>query len=153
MYAVADLAGPSAPLHAQDFKSFALAGSARFTLVSRRTGTRFTYWVRAGDDPTRPIWFVRVLTGSDNENDYTYLGTISANDLKFWHGRKSPISSGAPSARAFEWSWNNHLRYDHIPDGLEVWHEGRCGRCGRTLTTPESVARGIGPECAEKMGL
>jgi Family of unknown function (DUF6011) len=31
---------------------------------------------------------------------------------------------------------------------------GRCGapRCGRTLTDPESIARGIGPVCAEKMG-
>lgn len=25
---------------------------------------------------------------------------------------------------------------------------GRCGRCGRRLTDPESIRRGIGPECA-----
>ena len=30
--------------------------------------------------------------------------------------------------------------------GLEVWHEGRCGKCGRKLIVPESIARGIGPE-------
>jgi hypothetical protein len=29
--------------------------------------------------------------------------------------------------------------------GLEI---GRCGRCGRTLTKPESIAAGIGPVCA-----
>lgn len=26
-----------------------------------------------------------------------------------------------------------------------------CARCGRTLTDPDSKARGIGPECAERM--
>lgn len=29
---------------------------------------------------------------------------------------------------------------------------GHCGVCGRTLTHPESIDRGIGPICAEKMG-
>lgn len=28
--------------------------------------------------------------------------------------------------------------------------DGRCKRCGRTLTDPASVARGTGPECATK---
>jgi hypothetical protein len=35
--------------------------------------------------------------------------------------------------------------------GWKVHHEGRCGRCGRTLTVPESIESGIGPECAKKM--
>ena len=29
---------------------------------------------------------------------------------------------------------------------------GRCAVCGRTLSTNESMARGIGPVCAEKLG-
>lgn len=28
---------------------------------------------------------------------------------------------------------------------------GRCGKCGRTLTDPESIERGIGPECWSRM--
>ena len=28
--------------------------------------------------------------------------------------------------------------------------EGRCRRCGRSLRDPESVARGIGPECVTR---
>ena len=30
---------------------------------------------------------------------------------------------------------------------------GKCGMCGHKLTTPESIKRGIGPECAGKLGL
>lgn len=29
---------------------------------------------------------------------------------------------------------------------------GHCGVCGRTLTDPDSIDRGIGPVCAERMG-
>lgn len=31
--------------------------------------------------------------------------------------------------------------------GLEIMEESRCGRCGRQLTDPVSIERGIGPEC------
>ncbi len=31
--------------------------------------------------------------------------------------------------------------------GLEIAEEERCGKCGRQLTDPVSIARGIGPEC------
>lgn len=30
---------------------------------------------------------------------------------------------------------------------------GKCGMCGHKLTTPESLKRGIGPTCAERLGL
>ena len=32
----------------------------------------------------------------------------------------------------------------------ELVAAGRCRRCGRTLTDPDSVSRGIGPDCASK---
>lgn len=28
-----------------------------------------------------------------------------------------------------------------------------CGRCGAVLTDPESIARGFGPDCAERMAV
>jgi hypothetical protein len=39
-----------------------------------------------------------------------------------------------------------------MPDGVVIWHEGRCGRCGRRLTVPESIESGYGPECIGKIG-
>lgn len=36
---------------------------------------------------------------------------------------------------------------------LFAMRSGRCWRCRRELTTPESAASGIGPECAEKLGV
>lgn len=132
-------------------KEFALAGRARLTLVSEKTGTRFTYRISKptsrGEGETTP-WFVALLSGSDNESDFEYLGTIF-HDGAYRHGRKSRIGSEAPSARAFAWAWK-YLTRGELPPNCEVWHEGRCGCCGRALTVPESVASGFGPVCGRR---
>ena len=99
--------------------------------------------------------FVSVLTGSDNLNDYTYLGIIkhSINGPAFFRTAKSRISEDAPSFQAFVFFWRWVIIAGELPASLEVRHEGACGRCGRALTVPESIDLGIGPDCAEKMGL
>lgn len=97
--------------------------------------------------------FLAVLTGSDNVNDYTYLGSIiTTPHPRYEHGRKSKIGPDAPSARAAQW-YLSHLFGGGDLSTVEVYHDGSCGRCGRDLTDPLSVSRGIGPECWEKMGL
>lgn len=132
---------------------FMLAGDARITIVSTKTGTRFTYRVeqkidRSGNEPVRKdLWFVGVLTGSQNDHDFTYLGTV--RPYRFFPGKKSKIGSDAPSARAFTWFADRLFNGGDLSN-LEVWHEGRCGRCGRSLTVPESLASGLGPICEGK---
>jgi hypothetical protein len=130
---------------------FMLGGNATVTLVSKKTEARFTYRITANDDGT--THFVMVLRGADNEADYSYLGRIVAyaNRNKLWIGRKVPragdIGADAPSARAFEYAWHHLSEIGQIPAQLEVWHQGKCGRCGRKLTVPASIASGFGPEC------
>lgn len=130
-------------------KQFALAGRARLTLRSCRTGARFTFRITQKDE-TSPH-FVSLLTGPDNTRSYTYLGTIFQGQ-RYAHGRKSSISADATSSKAFAWAWS-FLSRGELPPECEVWHEGTCARCGRALTVPESVSRGLGPDCAEAMGL
>lgn len=135
---------------AQDAMAYILAGKATITLVSGKTGARFTYRISAA--PDNSAYFVGLLTGPDNSTDYKYLGRISRGI--FWLGRKVPrpgdIARDAPSARAFDWAWRQ-LAQGALPTALEIWHEGRCGRCGRKLTVPTSVAQGFGPECIGKL--
>jgi hypothetical protein len=161
-----------------DARTFALAGNAYFTLVSKATGKRFTYRVaKATPKPGKPVgpsdpYFVSVLTGPQNTKDYTFIGTIfptnrvqvgggqfgpvygnvPAKEPKYVHGKRSPIKADAPSALAFAWAWKK-LAAGTLPESLEVWHEGRCGRCGRKLTVPESLAAGLGPECSQTVAV
>lgn len=140
-----------------DIQKFILAGNATITLVSKKTSQRFTYKIkRAVDDNGAPrdFWFVSVLRGPDNEEDYSYLGYIN-NKLHYWYGLKSKIHADSGSSKGFEWFYtllkdadNNNMDYrDALFAGLEVWHEGKCGRCGRKLTVPTSILSGFGPEC------
>lgn len=130
---------------------FLLAGDAHVTFQNRKTGTRFTYRVRSVEDRQErgPTHFVDVLTGPDNGGSYDYLGCLYA-DRAYRRGRKSRISEDAPSAVAFAWVWAR-LTAGRMHPQLAIFHEGRCGACGRRLTTPESIMTGLGPVCAGRM--
>lgn len=124
-------------------KPYILGGKAKITLVSTKSGCRFTFRIRAKEvEENRTLYFVSVLTGPENTSDFSFLGTIF-NGERYAHGSRSKIAPDAPSAKAFSWLWS-HLASEDV----EVWHSGRCGRCNRELTTPESIERGIGPVCA-----
>lgn len=144
-----------------DIAKFMFAGNARFTLVSKRTGARYTYQLRATeDDDTR--FFLSVLTGADNDADYSYAALMTIPDhgasgtLTVRTTRNSRVAESAPSMVAFRWFiktlfLSGEEGAERFFTQAEVWHEGRCGRCGRTLTVPESIERGIGPECAARL--
>lgn len=138
-----------------DVLSFILGGNARFTLVSVKTGARFTYRASRPDPvpgKPRPTWF-SLLNGADNEANYAFIGTLwpssqSGDVLTLKPSAKSKVSADATSVKALTW-FLTQLSKGTVPAEVEVWHEGRCGRCGRTLTVPESIANGFGPECIQ----
>jgi len=125
--------------------------------VSTATQTRFTYQVTRKESEwhgkVNVIYFVKVMTGTDNETSYTYLGFLREGQ-GYIHGVKSPISADAPSAKAFSWFMRGLLsqKGEETFSKIELWHEGACGRCGRTLTVPTSIENGIGPECMKYFG-
>jgi hypothetical protein len=128
---------------------FIFGGNATFTLTSAKTGQHFTFKAsrKKGDDQS-PI-FIKVLTGPDNSwnGDWLFLGFIPKDGTEIIAGRKGHPE--APSFQALSWTLR-HLHQDNIPADVTIQHEGTCGRCNRKLTHPESVASGIGPECAKK---
>jgi len=128
-----------------DLFQFVIAGRALFTLEG--TTRRFTYRVsQKADDPNTT--FVALLTGPNNERDYTCIGLLTGPEKRLVHTRK--VSPETPSFKAFAWTFERLRRGMSIAP-VKFFHHGACARCGRTLTTPESILRGIGPECAERM--
>jgi len=133
-----------------DINRFLTAGKAILTLKSEATQKHYTYQVIASDTSERI--FVRVLTGPDNSYDYMYIGYCyvhkAANGIMI-----GPMRFGAkgqpdhPASKAWIWAAKNGFAHE----SLSVHHEGRCGACGRRLTTPESISLGLGPECATRV--
>jgi len=134
-------------------REFLYAGNATFTLRSLKTGMRYTYKVRVKKedlDTPDPTYFVNLLRGTDNTKDFAYMGVLR-NTGQFNITSASRMTRGAPAVKALLWFLDAMRGERAVLTGqLEVWHEGKCGRCGRLLTVPESVTRGIGPECAGK---
>lgn len=136
-----------------DVFTFIIGGRATFTLKSLETGKHFTYKVRLkkGAPDDGPFW-VSVLNGPDNYDNYQFTGKLEvvSGQLVYTHyEHRSVLSEDAPSVKAFRW-FLHHVNKSRIPESCQFWHEGKCCRCGRKLTRPESIAAGIGPVCANR---
>jgi len=124
-----------------DAKQFILAGQAIFTVHNISTGGRFTYKSKKCEN--KEIWFISSLYGPDNYLSYKYIGSIFGNQF-----RSTKKSIKDKSFVAFDWIWK-HI--EKLPNNVEIIHEGKCGRCGKRLTVPESIKSGFGPECITKI--
>jgi hypothetical protein len=122
---------------------FIFAGKSIVTFLNTKTNNRFTFKVKVAKDSN--LFFVNVLTSPDI---YTYIGTCIEGNFKL--GKKSVISKDAQSVKVFEYVINK-LKSDNLPNFIEVWHEGFCGKCGKRLTVPQSIETGLGPECIKKL--
>ena len=139
--------------HNIDALRYMLAGNATVTFKSQKTGDRRTFKIRKNKPserfPNPEGFFVSFLNGPDNESDYLYLGMISGT-LEFRLTNASRAGADSVVYKAFKYVWDKLQCTEDVP-GVEIWHSGKCGRCGRTLTVPESIESGIGPECASKL--
>lgn len=132
---------------------FLFAGNATLTLESKASSKRFTFKVESAlDNEGKPNgrFFVGLLSGPDNHSHFSYMGMIEPNG-DFHPTRASKVSTNAESWKAFSW-FMRHRASEKLAESCNVYHEGKCGRCGRKLTVPESILMGLGPECSSKVG-
>jgi len=138
-------------------KQWVTAGNAIFTVANGK-GDHCTYRVSKvkKDEAKPPVWFVNLLTGPDNESDYTYLGMLDPLTGEVRLTRASKMSDGSQAVRVLRWAMKIVFGGQALPEGYSISGEGRCGRCGRTLTHPDGVADagyrfGFGPVCWDKI--
>lgn len=126
-------------------KIFMLAGNSTITIKSSLSGKHYTYRVKKIREDG-PVYYVSLLNGSDNEKSYCYIGLYDSVSNKFKITSKSKMTYNSTPVKAFQYfikGFDNKM----FPKHLEVYHENKCGRCNRKLTTPESIESGFGPEC------
>lgn len=133
-------------------KEFVTAGRAVFTVSG--PDARFTFKIKfkKGTNGFKDAYFVSLLTGPNNTEDFTYLGMLDAENGMVRLTDKSRHNDDSRPVKAIRWAVKTIWSNLQIPDGYRIQHEGRCGRCGRALTVPESIDSGIGPECIKRMG-
>ena len=123
-----------------------------FTVHNPATGEHRTFkvsTVQQGDLEGRRI--VALLTGPDNTSSYTGFGFLQPDGaVQVWRSKQAP--AGQPATQ-----WQRYGRFLQNFDamvnahGLQVDAATCCRKCNRQLTTPESIASGIGPVCAGRL--
>lgn len=132
---------------------FLLAGNSTFT-VSNPKGEHYTFKVKRTkhkDMNDKYKFFISVLTGSDY---YTYLGMVVSPHDGYGHVTLTKASKFNILSILFKvsnWAVEHVFADVPLPDGYKIDHAGKCGRCGRKLTTPESIESGLGPICRSKL--
>lgn len=121
--------------------AFFALGRAVFT-VANPSGERYTF--KISKPRTKDIFFASLVNGSQSGN--AYLGVYSPDTNTIRETFKSVFKSGEKPFQVLAWALKATATHT-IPIGYTIQHEGKCGRCGRELTTPESINAGIGPEC------
>ena len=145
-----------------DLLRFMTAGNAYFTLKNETNQERVTYRVvdahRAikGDNSPEAgkLFFVSFLIGQNNMSGYAFIGSISkdhAGHFNFKHSVKAKAKIDSKQVKGIDWLLKT-VQKGALPTQMQFYHEGRCARCGRLLTVPESIQSGYGPECIQKVG-
>ena len=88
---------------------------------------------------------ISYLVGPCNESDYMAFGFVVNGRLIVWKRFQQGYERIQAAARFL-------IAGNHANHGKAyALQSGRCYICNRTLTTPESIAAGIGPTCAGKV--
>ena len=117
-----------------------LTHNGTFTVVSSQTGNHRTFKITTpGKGKLAGKRVVSLLTGPNNERDYTLFGFVEPNGIRVWQR----CADMAPLAKMLE-NLPHHIQRGSVTVTASVC----CRVCNRKLTTPESLALGIGPSCA-----
>lgn len=140
-----------------DILPFLLGGRCACVIMNENTGNRFEYYINKPKNENPKFnkdgfktYFISIRIGKSLE----YAGHMSVNieegKMKYFQGRKGAVSGDNQAVKALMYVMTHT---NCMPECVKVMHLGKCGRCGRKLTDPESIQRGLGPTCASKIGV
>jgi len=150
-------------------QDFIFAGNATFTIRNTQTGVRFTYKIRKSKTNATKF-YVNNLRGPEifakmgvimNADKQYYLPFDWKEKIQMARRNFATLYPGQPfpekqyTQKNMPMSLKMFIKFlDWYKGNVEsianheIWHEGICGKCGRPLTVPESIERGLGPVCA-----
>jgi hypothetical protein len=119
------------------------------TIKNRETGDYRTFRIHTVQrGPLKEKRILSLLTGPDNNHDYKSFAFVNDDGrIHVWQKYRG------------QGNWNAYAHMirmivvEEDPQWVEKYDhllEGRCARCNRKLTVPESIESGYGPECIKR---
>lgn len=123
-----------------------------YTIKSGKTGEHRTFKIHTQDDkatfaPGKRV--VSLLTGTENDNPEHYTGFAFIDDggIHVWEKKRTEKNLEIYADMLWTLSLDG-ANSKWADKGYTMMMSGRCIRCNRLLTTPDSIMSGIGPICA-----
>lgn len=120
---------------------------AAFTIRSKRTGKDFTF--KVSQIPFKGVNYLHIKTETEYLN-FRYTGWYRDGEVVRKDkntGKTNPVTTPASSAVAWFLRQLFAGNYAGLDSGLDIFHLGKCLKCGKTLTDSQSIEIGIGPVC------
>lgn len=136
-----------------------------YTIENTKTGNHRTFSIKtqSADAKFAPgSRVVALLTGPDNTADYQPFAFVTTDGLTVWKKKRGSFPVGGGAYQYSAWEYYAMMLLDLVERGqVSVWSKRGyavrastvCIQCNRKLTTPDSIKCGIGPDCAEKLGV
>lgn len=131
---------------AENIKKYCMSGNAIVTLTSP-TKVHYTYYIRAPwrEDKDEFESDIRFVYYRNSENRWDYVGGLYKDGTFFRSTYHSVVGENHEAFKGMKYL--TKMMNQDFDTPMIVQHEGACGRCGRRLTDPLSIERGIGPRC------
>lgn len=136
----------------ETLKPYITGGNSTFTIYSDKLKKRYTYHV-VRDKMLKNRYLVSLMYGSDNadlKGSFRFLGLFYSDSMTLKVNSIGVYKQDA--AKMLDYFLSIIDKRKDWPDTCEFYPSRKCVRCGRKLTTPESITRGIGPDCLEALG-
>lgn len=105
---------------------------------------------------------ISLMTGRDNETDYTTFGEATDTGIKIWHSvlhgtsKNAHVMNNGKLPIWLDVLWDIATNGDQsrfFQKGMRLEASETCIICNRKLTNPLSIATKVGPECAARMAM
>ena len=132
----------------RDVREYILGGDAIFTVGSKKKDWSFTYKFK--EKRNKDYRLIYVLYGPDNTSAYRYIGYLNLKTMELNISTRWRMATDTDCIKlltaflAVVWS-----KEPKWPEGCIFLKSKHCAKCGKLLTTIESIERGFGPECYE----
>lgn len=129
---------------------FFKGGRTTFTLVSS-SGEHRTFKILKPKN--KKYYRVGLLTGSNNQSDFTWFGEMNENTGEVTLFPESPYNDKTEAVQLFAVVAAYVFAGKELPTGISLQVPSRCCRCGRELTAPKEqnpYFPWMGPECGSK---
>lgn len=138
----------------ENILDYILGGDSCFCVrQSDDNGTKECWYSVRQNHNSEKMFFVNLVDGNRSK----YLGYFYSNDvgqLRNLTVKTKKAEAGPEYALPLIRVLNRLKTHEgKLWSGVTLVSDGRCAKCGRRITDPESIRYGIGPKCRERLGL